>query len=80
MIAKRSPSMKPDDVFLSALEVYNSHLGHDPVLQHMIRKGLQPTAETYRELAWFDELDEIDPEDQELLDALKILEARNYGA
>jgi len=51
-----------------------SHRGHDPVLQYMTKKQLPLVAETYIKLNWGDLPDEIDPEDQELLDALRCLE------
>jgi len=74
MTANKSASMKQGELYSSAQAVLSSHLGHDPVLKHLIQKGHQLTADNYIELNWGDLPDEIDPEDQELLDALRILE------
>jgi hypothetical protein len=74
MTERKSPSKKPDAEYSSAQAVLNNQLGHDPVLEHMIQRKLPLTAETYITLNWGNLPDEIDPEDQELLDALRVLE------
>lgn len=40
----------------------------------MIREGRPLTVDTYVTLNWRDSEDEFDPEDRELLDALRVLE------
>jgi len=75
MTTAKSPSKRRDAEYSSARAVLRSHLGHDPVLQYMTREGHPLTAEIYIELNWGGVLpDEIDPEDEELLAALNILE------
>ena len=78
MTAEKSPSMTPVDASSTTPlpEVLQRHLGHDPVLQWLICAGHPLTVESYVNANWLDELPaELEPDQQELLDALAEYEA-----
>jgi hypothetical protein len=78
MTAEKSPSATPGGASSTTPlpEALARHLGHDPVLQWLTRAGHPLTVENYVDLAWFGELPaELEPEEQELLDALAEYEA-----
>ena len=71
MTQTKSPTSRPSRPSSTAQAVLASHLGHDPVLQYLTRLGRPLTADSYIALNWGDLPEIIDPEDQELLDALR---------
>ncbi len=78
MTAEKSPSTTPGDASSTTPlpEALARHLGHSPVLQSLIRAGHPLTVENYVDMNWWGELPaELEPEEQELLDALAEYEA-----
>jgi hypothetical protein len=78
MTAEKSPSTTPGDASSTSPlpEALERHLGHDPVLQWLARAGHPLTVENYVNFAWLGELPaELEPDQQELLDALAEYEA-----
>ena len=78
MSAEKSPLTTPGDAssIMPLPAALARHLGHDTVLQWLIRTGHPLTVENYVDMNWLGELPaELEPDQQELLDALAEYEA-----
>lgn len=71
MTEEKSPKTKPVEPPSNMPEVLAFHLGESTALQYLVRAGLPLTVKNYVDLNYWGELpDEIDPDEQERLDAL----------
>ena len=71
---EKSASTLPGKPSLKLPAVLERHLGQDPILKLMVDERYPLTAEAYIDLNWFGERpEELDPEEQEIIDALNAL-------